>query len=195
MTIGQDLRIYDVPSIVVDETRPWLITIGDHVRLTHGVVILTHDFSKCVLNIKYNENIGEGAETVIGNNCFVGNYAIILMGTKIGNNVIVGAGSVVHGNIPDDVVIAGNPAKVICSIEDFLLKRREKSSKEAIQVAIAYIKKYQKPPTKYEMRHFQSLFEGDYKATIQGNVKTWKDYTDFVNEVIETMSDSNYSGE
>ena len=42
--IGNDVRIYGLASVVIDETRPWLLTIGDNVRITHGVQILTHDF-------------------------------------------------------------------------------------------------------------------------------------------------------
>jgi len=50
---------------------------------------------------------------VIGNDCFIGMNSIILKGTKIGNNLIVGAGSVVHKSFPDNVIIAGNPAKIV----------------------------------------------------------------------------------
>ena len=50
---------------------------------------------------------------MIGNDCFIGMNSIILKGTTLGNNVIVGAGSVVHGHFPDNVIIAGNPAKIV----------------------------------------------------------------------------------
>jgi acetyltransferase-like isoleucine patch superfamily enzyme len=49
----------------------------------------------------------------IGNNVFVGTNCIILYGTTIGDNCIVGAGSVVRGHYPDNSVIVGNPAKVV----------------------------------------------------------------------------------
>ena len=55
--------------------------------------------------------------TTIGNNVFVGMRSIILMGVEIGDNVIVGAGSVVAGKIPSNCVCAGNPAKVICTLD------------------------------------------------------------------------------
>ena len=50
----------------------------------------------------------------------VGMKSIILMGSQIGNNVIIGAGAVVSGNIPDNVVVAGNPAKVVCTLDDYM---------------------------------------------------------------------------
>ena len=62
----------------------------------------------------------------IGNNCFIGAKAIILPGVSIGDNVIVGAGSVVTKNIPSNVVVAGNPAKIIMSIDEFTQKHIEK---------------------------------------------------------------------
>lgn len=48
------------------------------------------------------------------------------MGTQLGNNVIVGAGSVVHGKFPDNVVIAGNPAKIICTLEEHYNNRKKR---------------------------------------------------------------------
>ena len=55
------------------------------------------------------------ANTYIGNNSVIGVRSIILPGVKIGNNVIVGAGSVVTKDIPDNSIVAGNPAKIIRS--------------------------------------------------------------------------------
>ena len=53
-----------------------------------------------------------------GEGCFLGMNSIILKGTVLGKNVVVGAGSVVHGIFPDNCIIAGNPAKVIKYIEE-----------------------------------------------------------------------------
>ena len=58
-------------------------------------------------------------------------HSTILMGTHIGDNVIVGAGSVVSGNIPSNVVIAGNPAKIIRTLDEHIAIRKKKSRKEA----------------------------------------------------------------
>ena len=62
----------------------------------------------------------------IGDNCFIGARVTILPGVKIGNNVIVGAGSVVKGEIPDNSVIFGNPAKVVAQTSEWIEKFEEK---------------------------------------------------------------------
>lgn len=58
----------------------------------------------------------------IGNNVYIGNNALIMPGVTIGNNVLVAAGSVVCKSVPDNVVIGGNPARVLQSIEQFIDK-------------------------------------------------------------------------
>ncbi|EIY16485.1 hypothetical protein HMPREF1062_06319 [Bacteroides cellulosilyticus CL02T12C19] len=57
---------------------------------------------------------------VIGNHCYIGTGAIIMEPVTIGNNVIIAAGAVVTKDIPDNVVVAGNPAKVIKVLENVL---------------------------------------------------------------------------
>ena len=59
----------------------------------------------------------------IGRNCFIGTKTLLLPGASIGDNVIIGAGSVVSGQIPPNSVAAGNPAKVLCSIQDYYFKK------------------------------------------------------------------------
>ena len=50
---------------------------------------------------------------IIGNDCWIGTSVIILPGTKLGNNCVVAAGSVVNGNFEDNSLVGGNPAKFI----------------------------------------------------------------------------------
>lgn len=63
----------------------------------------------------------------IGDNVYIGNNVIILPGVQIGSNVIVGAGSVITKNIPDNVIIAGNPARIIKGIDEYLEKIKQES--------------------------------------------------------------------
>ena len=95
-----------------------LITIGDNVTISSSR-LLTHDASTKKF-IGYTK-IGR---ITIGNNVFIGSGSIILPGVTIGNNVIIGAGSVVRTDIPDDSVVTGNPATIICSTSEYV-KRNE----------------------------------------------------------------------
>lgn len=82
--------------------NPKGIHIGSYCRITGGVKVLTHDACRQMK-----------ADTWIGDNVFIGIHSLILPGVKIGNSVVIGAGSVVTKNIPDNCIAAGNPAKVI----------------------------------------------------------------------------------
>lgn len=99
--------------------------------------------------------------------------SIILMGSKVGNNVIIGAGSIVKGEIPDNVVIAGNPARVICTLEDHYKKRKEKSIIEAKTCAQEFFEHYGRYPKQSDMGAFFPLYmERTEKALRDNNIKT-----------------------
>lgn len=161
--IGKGTIFYSPNTIIIDRERPWLLKIGEYCKITSGCVILTHDYSRSVLRRKYGEIIGEASETVIGNNVFIGMNSIILMGSKIGNNTIIGAGSVVSGKFPDNVVIAGNPAKVIRSLDEHYEKRKSKTLDEAIIYYNTYKNKYGKYPEETFRSPFFSLFSNREK--------------------------------
>ena len=119
---------YDVDF---DLLGPGMIYVGKNTVIAKGSIILTHDFSiECGLIAVNKTKPGQEAmflkEVHIGDNTFIGARTFILPGAKIGNNVIIGAGSVVSGTIPDNVVAAGNPCKVICSIEEWANRKIEK---------------------------------------------------------------------
>lgn len=165
--IGRGTIFYSPDTITIDRERPWMLKVGEYCKITRGCIILTHDYSRSVLRRKYGEIIGEAGETIIGNNVFIGINTIILMGAKIGNNVIVGAGSVVSGNFPSNVVIAGNPAKIICTLDEHYAKRKYKSINEAKIYYNTYKNKYGKYPNEIFKSPFFSLFSDrntiDYK--------------------------------
>ena len=157
VVIGENTKFFST-DILIDEQRPWMIEIGDYCKITKGVMILQHDYSRSVLRRKYGEVIGESKKTVIGDNVFIGVNSVILMGSHIGNNVIIGAGSVVSGVIPDDVVVAGNPARVIKTINEFYLGRKNKTIQEAKETYLDFVKKYGREPKPNELGAFWQLF-------------------------------------
>ena len=102
---------------IIDSLTPELIEIGDNFISAPGSMILSHDAS-----LFSNYGVYKVGKTKIGDNVFIGANAIILPGVKIGNNVIVGAGSVVTKDISDNLVVAGNPAKIITDVESYYNK-------------------------------------------------------------------------
>ncbi len=112
------------------------ITIGDRFVASMNVHFLTHDYSYTTALISINEkpetDIGILRNIEIGDNVFIGMNSILLPGTIIGNNVIVGAGSVVRGQINDYSIVAGNPAKVIGDIREFAQKVKQRSEQDFV---------------------------------------------------------------
>ena len=123
--LNRGLRVGDnfvrMSGVIIDPSHCWHITIGDNVTLAPNVHILAHDAaSKVILNYTRVANVS------IGNNVFVGAGTIVLPGVSIGNNVVIGAGSVVAKDIPDNSVAVGVPAKVIKPIEEYIASEKKK---------------------------------------------------------------------
>lgn len=91
------------------------IRIGDNFALGANCKIIDSDFHALDFEIRTRNrpNDIKKGPILIGDNCFIGLNSIILKGTTIGNNSVVGAGSVVCGSFPANVILAGNPAKII----------------------------------------------------------------------------------
>lgn len=108
--------------------EPYMLNIGENVYIAGEVQFLTHDgalwwlTTNLGLTEKPSEKMGQIA---IGDNCFIGNRAMILQNVSIGNNCIIGAGAIVTKNVPDNSVVAGCPAKVICSTQEYLERNKE----------------------------------------------------------------------
>lgn len=104
--------------------EPQLVSLGNNVNIATDVAILNHDIIFHMINNVFSEEVSKihRGRVLIGDNVFVGGRSLILGDVKIGNNVIVGAGSVVTKDIPDGVVVAGVPARVIGSYQDTVSK-------------------------------------------------------------------------
>lgn len=119
MTVGKNFGRLN--GVILDPSHCWLITIGDNVTMAPRVHILCHDAStKTFLNYT---KIGR---VTIGDNVFIGAESVVLPGVTIGSNVIIGANSTVTHDVPDGVVVAGSPARVICTLEEYLDKERSR---------------------------------------------------------------------
>ena len=123
--IGEDVHLL---SSLIDCNTACLVEIGNHVGIGHAVMIYAHDAST-------NMHLGytQIAKTTIGDYVFIGAGSIVLQGVTIGNNVIVGAGSVVRDNIPDNSVVMGNPARIVCTTDKYIEKNRENENFICIQ--------------------------------------------------------------
>jgi len=109
-------------------SEPYMIKIGNDFYSSSKVQFITHDGSVNVLRnfkIEY-KNIDYFSPIIIGNNVFIGFGSILLPGTRIEDNVIVGAGSIVKGTLKSNSVYTGVPVKYICSIEEYANKNKDK---------------------------------------------------------------------
>ncbi|MER8500411.1 acyltransferase [Mesorhizobium sp. M0204] len=106
------------------------IHLGDNITISREVMFLTHDYSITTALASTGTIIPRGSgemyildDIVVGKNCFIGARASILPGTRIGDNVVVGAGSLVRGTIADGCIVAGNPAKAIAFTREWVEKK------------------------------------------------------------------------
>jgi maltose O-acetyltransferase len=115
LQLGKNVWIVD--DCFLDSAHCYLISIGDNTTICPNVRLIAHDAStkKILGYVKFGR-------IDIKENCFIGDSTIILPNVTIGANSIIGSGSVVTKSVPPNTVAAGNPAKYICSIEDYTKK-------------------------------------------------------------------------
>lgn len=123
MIVGNNFQRQN--EVILDPDHCWLIEIGDNVTIAPRVHILCHDASTKTF-LGYTK-IGR---VNIGNNVFIGAETVVLPNVTIGDNVIIGANSTVTKDIPPNSVVVGNPAHVLCTLEEYLAK--EKSEKDRL---------------------------------------------------------------
>lgn len=109
-------------------SEPYLIKIGNNVRIASGVSFFTHGgiwpFRKIYKEISQHDYFGK---INIGNNVYIGEDAKILPGVTIEDNCIIGAATIVTKSIKQGSIVAGNPARIVGKTEDLVKRVSEKS--------------------------------------------------------------------
>lgn len=156
--IGEGTFFFAPKTTTVDMTRPYMLSIGRNVMVAAGVTILSHDYGWSVVKGVQGDVYGSCDETLIDDNVFLGVNSVILKGAHVGANVIIGAGSVVSGDIPDNCVAAGVPCRPLQTLEEYARRRREFQVEEAYQQYRCYWNHRGAKPSRTEFREFFWLF-------------------------------------
>jgi acetyltransferase-like isoleucine patch superfamily enzyme len=173
ISIGENVKFFgNLKMVSIDTTRPSLVSIGNDVQIVSPFTILTHGFEWTVFRNKYKEIIGSSGKVVIGNNVYIGKETCILKGTRIGDNVIIGAKSLVNKDIPSDCVAAGVPAKKIMDLDEYFAKRKKEYVDEAKEYALSIYEVFKRMPREEDFYEFFPLFlPRDERAIAKFNEK------------------------
>ena len=117
---GARLLVRDLGS------EPYLVTIGKQALVSSDVLFITHDGGTWVVRDR-EPNVSKFGRIVIGERAFVGARAILLPGITVGSRSVIGAGSVVTRDVPAGTVVAGVPARVVCSTDEYIARINERS--------------------------------------------------------------------
>lgn len=123
--LGKNVRIYG-GSPNMWGTEPFLITIGSNVYITAGCKFITHDGATLIFRNEH-PTLDITAPITIGDDVYIGLQSIILPGVNIGSRVVIGAGSIVTKDIPDNSVACGVPARRIKSVDEYLQRAQVRS--------------------------------------------------------------------
>lgn len=115
LVVGEHTIIHS--PFCFDNIYPWLIEVGDYCLFSTEVKIIAHDSSTNRIH-----GVTKIGRVTIGDHVYLGQNVTVLCNVRIGDNVIVGAKSLVNHDLPSNGVYAGNPARFICSMEEFELK-------------------------------------------------------------------------
>lgn len=120
--IGEGVEIFGA-NVLTFGSEPYLVSIGNHVTISHGVDFITHDGGMRVARSKYPGAYLYG-RIQIADNCFIGAHCVLLPGARVGAGSVIGSGSIVSGVIPPSVVAIGAPAKPVRSVEEYIQVKR-----------------------------------------------------------------------
>ena len=130
----------------IDVSHCWLISIGNNVTLAPNVYLLAHDAST-----KRHLGYTKIGKITIEDGVFVGADTVVMPNVKIGKNSIIGTRSVVTKDVPENSVYAGNPAKFICTLDEYLEKNKEKMKSSPVYDASYTLRKNITPQQKEQM--------------------------------------------
>lgn len=124
--IGADCEIYSSAHF---GSEPYLVSLGDHVRINANVSFVTHDGGVWVLRrylkTENAEKIDMFGKIKVGSNVHIGIGVTVMPGVSIGSNCIIGVGAIVTRDIPDNSVVVGVPARVIETVEEYAQKHMD----------------------------------------------------------------------
>lgn len=165
MHIGQGVNL--PASTFIDASHCYLISIGDWCGFGEECMLLAHDG-------QFDEFLDAGrlGRVVIHPHSHIGARSIVLAGVEIGPRTIVGAGSVVTKTLPPDSVCAGNPARVLTSLDEYLAKHREAMTRLPRFDYGSYDLRYLTPERKAELvaatATQDAYLTGGFTATLAG---------------------------
>lgn len=121
------LNVQFAADVFLDPSHCFLISIGNNVTFAPNVRVIAHDAST-----KQFLNFTRIGLVRILDDCFIGDSVIVLPGVTIGPRSIVGAGSIVTKDIPTNSVAAGHPAQVVCTLDEYLSKRKTAAKERGV---------------------------------------------------------------
>ncbi len=120
--VGEDCKLISTNF----GSEPYLIRLGNRVEVTAGVRFITHDGGVWVFR-DLEPEVDVFGPIVVEDHAFLGVNAVILPGVRIGRRALVAAGSVVTRDVPAERVVAGAPAKVIATLDEYRARASAKS--------------------------------------------------------------------
>ena len=121
--IGEDVEIFGA-NLFTFGSEPYLISIGNHVTVSHDVDFITHDGGIRVARLEHPGAFLYG-RIQVGDDCFLGAHCVLLPGSRVGTGSVIGAGAIVTGDIPPGVVAVGAPARPVKSVDEYLQAKRQ----------------------------------------------------------------------
>ncbi|MFK7833709.1 MAG: acyltransferase [Winogradskyella sp.] len=194
--IGKNTFWGNVRTINIDTTRPSLVEIGDNVRIDTGMTILTHDYPTWVFRKVYNDFVSSSGQVKIGNNVYCAQYVTVLKGVTIGDNCIIGFGSVVTKDIPSNSVAVGQPAKVVSTLDEYYEKCKDRALEDTFVYANSIRERFKREPVPEDFwEEFQFFMDGNetnnklpikrqlgsaFETYKQSHISKYKDFNEFI---------------